>query len=88
MPSGIEIRMWGSIIQRGAREFGIVVTTVATGSASVVGVMDFKRAKAASAEEAQSRREDLIRTVELEASARGDRIVSLERCDWQLGIGS
>jgi hypothetical protein len=82
--TGTGIRMWGTIVQRGPREYGVIVTAVATDSERVVGVTDFRRVSGESMEEAQARREALIQEVQQQVAARGDRVLSLERIEWQL----
>jgi hypothetical protein len=82
--NGTDIRMWGAIVQRGPREYGVIVTAVAADSETVVGVTDFRRVSGESLEEAQARREALIQEVQQDVAARGDRVLSLERLEWQL----
>jgi hypothetical protein len=79
-----DIRIWGAIVQRGPREFGVIVTAVAADSETVVGVTDFRRVSGTSMEEAQAHREALIQEVQQDVAARGDRVLSLERLEWQL----
>lgn len=78
--------MWGAIIERGPRDYGVLVTAVASGSETTVGVTDFRRVPAFSMEEAEACREALIREVQGQAAARGDRVVSLERLVWRLSM--
>ncbi len=84
---GIEIRMWGAIIQRGPEQFSVIVTGVATNSESSVGVTDFRRDVAQSLQDAEARRDAMLRTVEAEAARRGDRVISMERVLWDLPHG-
>ncbi|HUI98760.1 MAG TPA: hypothetical protein VLY46_00915 [Usitatibacter sp.] len=83
-PERTDIRMWGAIIERGPQRFSIIVTGVATNSETTVGVTDFRRDMAASLEDAEYRRDALLRSVEADVAARGDRVVSFERVLWDL----
>ena len=87
-PAGapVDVRMWGAIIERGPCDYGVLVTAVASGSETTVGVTDFRRVPALSMEEAEVSRETLIREVQALAAARGDRVVSLERLLWRLSF--
>ena len=77
--------MWGAIIERGPADYGVIVTGVAANSATAVGVTDYHREAAASLDEAESRREAMIKEAVGGAAERGDRIISLERLVWRLG---
>ncbi len=83
-PDRTDIRMWGAIIERGPRQYSIIVTGVATNSHTTVGVTDFRRDIAASLADAESRRDAMLRSVEAEVLARGDRVVSFERVLWDV----
>lgn len=79
-----DIRMWGAIIRRSPEEFCVIVTGVAANSETVVGVTDFRRDVARTMEDAEARRDAMLRNVETEAERRGDRVISFERVLWDL----
>jgi len=79
-----DIRMWGAIIQRGPEDYSVIVTGVATDSETIVGVTDYRRDVARSMEDAEARRDAMLRSVEGEAERRGDRVISFERVLWDL----
>jgi len=79
-----DIRMWGAIIQRGPEDYSVIVTGVATNSETTVGVTDYRRDVARSIEDAEMRRDAMLRTIEGEAERRGDRVISFERVMWDL----
>ena len=79
-----DIRMWGAIIQRSSEEFSVIVTGVAANSETIVGVTDYRRDVARSMQDAEARRDAMLRAVEVEAERRGDRVLSFERVLWDL----
>lgn len=79
-----DIRMWGAIIQRGSEEFSVIVTGVAANSETIVGVTDYRRDVARSMQDAEARRDAMLRAIEVEAERRGDRVISFERVLWDL----
>ena len=83
-PDNTDIRMWGAIIQRGPQEYSVIVTGVAANSEKIVGVTDFRRDVAQTLEDAEARRDAMLRNIETEAERRGDRVISFERVLWDL----